>query len=284
MTTQTTTSGAQPQVSQTRALRYLAPREITCDPEFQFRQTGTDKAHVRALSQTLRTVGDLDPVLVWEEVGADGQRTGRLILLDGHHRLAAYATAKGRQQGIVAALFQGDRNEATAEAVQANTRENLPLSPQERADAAWRLVRLPGRRLTVPRVARAAGVGKATVDRMRQRWAAMQAAGTKATGEWWRDLRDTLPDMKDRPEMTDEEREAVIAKLVTDIKSAFDRMPWRDEQIAAEALQRAVGTRKLRTMTEYLFSPRDEFDGEEATGTYWETLKEPETDTTGQDF
>ena len=284
MTILSTTSGAQPQVSQTRALRYLTPREITCDPAFKFRQTGTDKAHVRGLSQTLRTVGDLDPVLVWEEVGSDGLRTGRLILLDGHHRLAAYATAKGRQKGIVAVLFQGDRNEATLKAVEANTRENLPLSPKERMDAAWRLVRLPGRRITVLRVARAAGVGAATVDRMRKRWAVMQAAGTKVTGEWRHDLRDTQPDMKDQPEMTDEEREASIAKLATSITTAFERMPWRDEEIAAEALLRALGTRKLRTMTEYLFSPRDEFDGDDPTGTYWETQKEPETDTTGQDF
>lgn len=284
MTTQTTISGAQPQVSQTRALRYLAPCEITCDPAYQFRQLGTDKAHVRGLAQTLRTVGDLDPVLVWEEVGADGLRTGRLILLDGHHRLAAYAIAKSRQLGIVAALFQGDRSEAMLEAVKANTRENLPLSPKERMDAAWRLVRLPGRRITVLSVARAAGVGSATVDRMRKRWATMEAAGTKVTGEWWHDQRDTPPDMKDQPEMTNEEREASIAKLAISITTAFDRMPWRDEEIAAEALHRAVGTRKLRTMTEYLFSPSDEFDGDDTTGTYWETQKEPETDTTGQDF
>lgn len=84
--------------------------------------------------------------------------------------------------------------------------------------------------------------------------------------------------------MTNKEREAAISKLVMDIKSALGKMPWRDEQLAAEALQRAVGTYKLRTMTEYLFSPRDEFDEEFAEGTFWETPKEAETDTTAQDF
>jgi len=260
------------------------PREITLDPAFQFRQTGTDKAHVRGLAQTLRTVGDLDPVLVWEEVGADGMPTGRLVLLDGHHRLAAYATANGKLQGIVAVVFQGDRTEAMLEAVRANTRESLPLTKRERMDASWRLVRLPGRRITVPAVAGAAGVGPATVDRMRKRWAVMQASGTKVTGEWWHDQRDTPPDMKDQPEMTNQEREAAIAKLVSEIKTALGKMPWRDEQIAAEALERAVGTYKLRTMTEYLFGQRDEIESEDTTGTFWETPKEPETDTAGQDF
>ena len=284
MTTQTPIGGAQPQVSLTRAVRYISPREITLDTLFQFRQTGTDKAHVRGLTQTLRAVGGLDPILVWEEVGPDGLPTGRLILLDGHHRLAAYATAKGSQKGIVAVVFRGDRTEAMLQAVKANTRESLPLTQRERMDAAWRLVRLPGRRITVPSVAQAAGVGTATVDRMRKRWAVIQAAGTNPTGEWWRDQQDNLPDMGGRPEMTDQEREAAIAKLVTDIKSALGKMPWRDEQIAAEALERAVGTYKLRTMTEYLFSPRDEFDGEDSPGTYWEPVKEPEAVAAGQCF
>jgi len=264
--------------------RYLLPREITLDPNFQFRQTGTDKGHVRGLAQTLRTVGDLDPVLIWEEVSSDGLPTGRLVLLDGHHRLAANATVKGKQKGIVAVVFKGDLTEAMLEAVKANTRESLPLTKRERMDAAWRLVRLPERRITVPAVARAAGVGAATVDRMRKRWTVMLAAGTKVTGDWWHDQRDTAPDMAVQPEMTDAEREAAIARLVTEIKSALGKMPWKDEQIAAEALERAVGTYKLRIMTEYLFGQHDEFESEDTTATYWETLKEHETDTAGQDF
>ena len=67
------TSGAQPNLSQTRTPRFLMPRDIATDAAFQFRQMGTDKAHAKSLAQTLRTVGDLDPVLVWQEVNADGQ-------------------------------------------------------------------------------------------------------------------------------------------------------------------------------------------------------------------
>lgn len=144
---------------------------------------GIDKGHVRGLAQTLRTVGDLDPVLVWREADNAGQPTGRHILLDGRHRLAAYATAKRGREGVPAAVLTGDRAEAMLAAVRANSREHLPLTKSERMDAAWRLVRLPGKRLTVPTVARAAGVAPRTVDNMRKRWSVMQAAGKDATGQ-----------------------------------------------------------------------------------------------------
>ena len=278
MTNPKTASGAQPQMSQTRALRYLLSTEITRDDAFQFRQSGTDKAHIRGLAQTLRTVGDLDPVLVWQEVDDDGNLTERSILLDGLHRLAAYATAKGNRHAVPVVIFQGDRTAAMLEAVKANTRESLPLTKGERTDAAWRLVRLPGKRLSVPTVAKAAGVGAATVDRMRKRWAIMQAAKKEAHGAWWRDRQDELPEMEDRPEMTDAQRNAAISQLAGRIKEAMGRMPWQDQEIAAEALQRAIGTYKLRSMTEWLFT-EDEFANDNESGTFGGTLQEAATDT-----
>ena len=199
----TPTSGAQLHEGQTRTHRLLLPREIATDAAFQFRQQGTDTAHAKSLAQTLRTVGDLDPILVWQEADADGQPTGRLVLLDGHHRLAAYATAKGHRGAVPAVVLMGDRTGAMLAAVKANSRESLPLTKNERMDAAWRLVRLPSKRLTVPAVAEAAGVAPRTVDNMRKRWKAVEAAGKEVTGHWWRDRLDELPEMKDRPEMTD---------------------------------------------------------------------------------
>lgn len=277
------TSGAQPNLSQTRTPRFLMPRDIATDAAFQFRQMGTDKAHAKSLAQTLRTVGDLDPVLVWQEVNADGQPTGRLILLDGHHRLAAYATLKGHREAVPAVVLKGDRAGAMLAAVQANTRDSLPLTKNERMDAAWRLVRLPGKRLTVPTVAKAAGVGAATVDRMRKRWVEMQAQSKEASGQWWRDRNDELPEMKDRPEMTDAERSAAIEQLAGAINKAMGKMPWQDQNLAAEALLRAIGTYKLRTMADYLFGNDDEF-AEAERGTFAGTVLAPEEDTAGQDF
>jgi hypothetical protein len=281
--TTTQPSGAQPQESQTRTRRFLLPREITIDPDFQFRQLGIDKGHVRGLAQTLRSAGNLDPILVWQEVDTSGQLTGRIVLLDGHQRLAAYATAKGHRGAIPAVVLKGDRAEAMFAAVGANSRESLPLTKSERMDAAWRLVRLPSKRVTVMSVAKAAGVAPRTVDNMRKRWKALEAAGKEITGYWWRDRQDELPEMKDRPEMTDAERTAAVELLAGTLIKALDRMPWKDERIAAEALQRAVGIPKLRSMTEYLFGEADEF-AEEQTGLFADTFRHPEDATEGQDF
>lgn len=239
--------------------RHLLPREVTQDPTFQFRHMGNDKAHVRGLAQTLRSTGSLDPILVWAEQDDNGKATGRLVLLDGGHRLDAYRTAKGRREGIPARVLNGDREEAMVAAVQANSRESLSLTKQEKMDAAWRLVRLPGKRLTVPTVAAAAGIAPRSVDYMRKRWAAMGEAGREASGQWWRDRQDGPPEIEDSPQMTDEERQAAVAKLAEGIKTAFKKMPWKDEDLAAEALMLALGNRKLRSMAEYLFAS-DEFD------------------------
>lgn len=276
--------GAQPILSQTRTQRFLRPSEITVDATFQFRQMGNDKAHVRGLSQTLRTVGDLDPVLIWQERDTNDQLTGRLILLDGRHRLAAYATAKGNRHGVPAVVIDGDRTAAMLAAVRANTRDSLPLTKSERMDAAWRLVRLPGKRVSVPTVAKSSGVGAATVDRMRKRWLELQAASKDASGAWWRDRQDELPDMEDHTEMTDAARKAIIEQLAKSIREAVGTTPWKDEDLVAEALLYALGRRKLQTMAEYLFGDSsDEFAGTEDGGLP-PVVQYAETDAGGQDF
>ncbi len=283
-TTSTTTCGAQPSESQTRPRRFLLPREISTDAAFQFRHMGIDKAHVKGLAQTLRTVGDLEPILVWQEVRADGQVTGRLVLLDGQHRLAAYATAKGSQEAVPVTILTGGQQVAMLAAVRANTRDSLPLTKTERVDAAWRLVRLPGKRLTVLAIAKAAGVGSTTVDRMRKRWAVMLAQTKEATGEWWRDQHDEIPARKERPEMSDEERRAAIGQIAERIREAIGKLPWQDEHLAAEALECALGVHKLRSMAEYLYADEEDEFAEDQTGTFAGTVKVAETAVECRDF
>ncbi|SPF77602.1 ParB/Srx family N-terminal domain-containing protein [Pseudoprimorskyibacter insulae] len=261
--------------------RHLSPRAITSVSDFQFRHTATDKGHVRGLVQTLRATGQLDPILVWREVDALGLATGRLVLLDGHHRLAAYATFKPRED-VPATIFTGTRAAAMVAAVEANSRERLPLTKSERMDAAWRLVRLPGERLKVKTVAGATGVGTRSVDNMRKRWKTMLADRKEATGEWWRDRQDVLPAMNARPELSESERQACIEKYSERVREAFGKMPWQDEEVTAEALQLAFGTSKLRSMVEWLFSP-DEFDMPEF-GAFMDDLHEPDLDDDNYDF
>ncbi len=263
--------------TENRTQRYLLAREIAAEDAFRFRQIGIHKEHVRGLVQTLRATGDLDPVLVWQEVDDEGHASGRFVLLDGHHRLAAYATAKGLHERIPAVVLQGDRSAAMLEAVKANSRDTLPLTKTERTDAAWALVRLPGKRLTVKIIAAAAGVGAATVDRMRKRLKVMMAESKTPSGQWWRDSKIELPEMTDRPEMTDAERLEQIERYGKAIREALGRLPWKDEHLAAEALMLAVGRRKLLTMAEFLFGD-DEFDTDTRGGTFAEPIRAAETE------
>lgn len=69
---------------------YIDPRQITHSDDFSHRKDGQNETHVAALGKTLRATGRLDPVLLWQEITGKGEVTGRLILLDGLHRLAAY--------------------------------------------------------------------------------------------------------------------------------------------------------------------------------------------------
>ncbi len=242
--------------------RHLLLREITIDPAFQFRHGGIDKAHVKGLVQVLRTMGELDPVLVWQEKGTSEEPTGRLVLLDGSHRLAAYASAKRSRGGVPARVLNGDLEEALVAAVRANSRESLALTKNERMDAAWRLVRVPCKRLTVKTIAGAAGVAPRSVDIMRKRWTVMEAATMEPSGQWWRDRQDVLPAMDDRPEMTDKERRQRIEEVSARLREALGKLPWQDEHLAAEALLAAVGVVKLRHMTEHVFGG-DEFAEDE---------------------
>jgi len=239
-----------------RTARMLPPAEIIRDLEFSFRRDGKpDKAFTRTLAQALRTGGALDPILVWAEE-EEGIATGRFVLLDGVHRLAAYRSVRGpdgNRKPVPAVVLCGGRKGATLAALRANSRESLPLTLQERADAAWRLVRDARYSCTVPETASAAGISPRTVDSMRSRWKAMQAAGKKPSGEWWQDRQDTPPDRSQEPEMTDEQREAAKNELANALRKTM--APWinKDSQLVAESLRAAIGAHDLRSMAEYLF-------------------------------
>lgn len=248
-----------------RTARMLPPAEIIRDLDFSFRRTGKpDKAFTRTLAQALRTGGALDPILVWAEE-EDGVATGRFVLLDGVLRLAAYRSVRGpdgSRKPVPAVVLSGGRKGATLAALRANSRESLPLTMQERADAAWRLVRDARCSYTVPETASAASISPRTVDSMRRRWKAMQAAEKKATGEWWQDRQDAQPDRPQEPEMTDEQREAAKNELANALRKTLALWINRDSHLVAESLRAAIGPYDLRSMTEYLFGAGEDEEDE----------------------
>lgn len=132
---------------------------------FQWRLPGRDEAarteHILDMAKSLRdTGGPLEAILVFP-VGTV------FYVVDGHHRLAAYDTARW-DRPIPAVAFQGTFDDARIRALTANSRNKLAMSRTEKSEAAWRLVREFGHSRTVPQVVEATGVSARTIFSMRK--------------------------------------------------------------------------------------------------------------------
>ncbi|MCK0512349.1 hypothetical protein [Aromatoleum buckelii] len=106
---------------------------------FQHRERGSGQslyheAELTKALQGLRSDEDLEPITVWWSGAA-------WYCIDGHHRLKAYRSARPDRH-VPAKAFEGTLTEAYAEALRANSRTKLPMTPRERREAAWRLVML----------------------------------------------------------------------------------------------------------------------------------------------
>lgn len=102
---------------------------VVDDPRFQVRET-LDEATV----EHYRTILDqLPPIRV-------ARIDGRLVLIDGRHRVEA-ALREGRRE-LPAVIKDLDEREALREAIRANAKNGLPLTLAERKRAAVRLLKL----------------------------------------------------------------------------------------------------------------------------------------------
>lgn len=241
-------------------LTHVFPREVTILSALRGRAKGINRGHVRTLLRVLRNTGKLDPILLWSERGPDGVPTGRLVLLDGAHRLAAYRAFAPRcsNEGVPALTIEGDWTTARLKAAGGNTKEVLPLTANERSDLAWSMVRDERFTGSKAQIAAATGTSTPTVARMRTRWKQMAAAGIEASGQWWRDRHDR--NSQEPMEMIDDKkREAEIEAAQALVKQALGRWLRRDVEAIAEALQRALGSR-FKDAAEFQFGAgEDEF-------------------------
>jgi hypothetical protein len=242
-------------------LRYVLPREVSLVTALRGRAKGINRGHVRALARVLRNTGKLDPILLWNERGPEGEPTGRLVLLDGAHRLAAYRTTEPRfhNQGVPAIVMDGDWTTARLKAAGGNTKETLPLTANERADLAWSMVRDPMFTGSKVQIAGATGVSAPTVARMRSRWKRMQETAQEASGHWWRDRHDSNTGQETAPMIDHAKREADIETAKALVQQALGRWLRTDVEAIAETLERALGSR-FKDAAEFQFGAgEDEF-------------------------
>jgi ParB-like chromosome segregation protein Spo0J len=100
----------------------------------------------------------LDPILV-TPVGSN------FYVVDGHHRLQAYLTAKWKQP-VPVSYFDGNVLEAEQEALRLNCKNKLPMTDADKFEAAWRLVKDDVTGLTQKAIADATTISLRTISTM----------------------------------------------------------------------------------------------------------------------
>jgi ParB-like nuclease domain len=124
-----------------------------------FQPRGEHEKHVKDLADALKIHGELEPLTVaW---------TGkRVILIEGHHRYTAYWRKGRADKPVPVRWFKGSIKDAVALARSENSKAKLPMTTQERQNAAWLMVRLGD--YTRPEIIAAAGVSDGQIGTMRR--------------------------------------------------------------------------------------------------------------------
>lgn len=121
----------------------LPPRSFkVADQVFQWRlreeNLRDDEKHTEELTRIVREhQRPLEPILV-TVIGSG------FYVVDGHHRLEAYKAANW-QKFIPVSYFEGDVRQAQLEAFRLNSKNRLPMTRDDKREAAWRLLKEGGR-------------------------------------------------------------------------------------------------------------------------------------------
>ncbi|WP_284280717.1 ParB/RepB/Spo0J family partition protein, partial [Bradyrhizobium liaoningense] len=119
--------------------------------------------HIRTLATALKNQGTpLERLTVWPVAG-------RLYVLDGHHRLAAYDTVKWPKP-IPVEVFEGDLDEARLRALAGNIKDKLRMTSRQKSEVAWRITKENIGKLSAEGVADATTISRRQAFVMRRVW------------------------------------------------------------------------------------------------------------------
>lgn len=219
-------------------------RNISMKPDvFQFRHFEVDPHHVDDLAGVLDTGNMLDPLTLWKD-----PETGGLVVVDGHHRLAAYKQAGWRKK-VPALVHRCGIEQARLMALRENGKTRLPLTKDERMDAAWALVCLSLPEYSRRVIRETTGVSDGTVATMRRTRDALVKRDPDGDlpRQWWQALA-TLKD-KEQRDYTEDEREAMIeaktAQLDEKIGSDLGFMAAKQVEAACAVVAKRLGRKGL---------------------------------------
>ena len=174
----------------------------------------------------------LDPLTVWW--GGD-----RYYVIDGHMRLEAYRR-KSVTNGIPVVIFEGTLDEAMAQSAALNSKNQLPMTREDRMNFAWRLTLVSD--LSKEKILRACGVGNGSVGNMRKAKQVLEETGRSLEdlcGMPWDDARKEAEgqEIKKAIDM-DAAREKQAERMAIVIARATGDRPFKDPDLFASAIAR----------------------------------------------
>jgi hypothetical protein len=235
---------------------------VVAERVFQWRLLDTDVAnreeHILGMATAIADSGKpLDAILVLP-VG------GKFYVIDGHHRLAAYDTAKWSRD-IPARAFGGTLNQARLEALRLNSRNKLSMTKEDKQEAAWKLVKLQDGS-SKEQIHEWTTVSTSNVGNMRRVLKKLQGlergedAIPIADLTWRRALREDWATVEGGKEWeADEWKEREANKIVEALmKANIGFMLKKQPEITAMALERLDGNLAEALMAEWLHRPENE--------------------------
>ena len=209
---------------------------------FQPRDMNTDVVNRDRHIQTLITAiynspqNRLEPVTVWWS----GQRW---VLVDGHHRLAAYREVKKqgkikRLPPIPVEVLEGNYLVAIAESKDRNSRDKRPMSREDKSNSAWQMVAIDKPEYSKRLIARACGVSVPTVGRMRKQLSSFK----EAYPDHWKELAlncswGRAQMLEKEPSSGEELANEMVQQWARRLSKTFGTKPCNQPDIFWEALE-----------------------------------------------
>jgi hypothetical protein len=236
------------------------------DRELCLRRSPISPLHVTALVKAIRSGCRLPPLLVWREQDDAQNATGRLVLIDGWHRLKALRRINKNLTAVEATIIAGTKAEALLAAVAENSRDMLPLCQAERMDAAWKIVRADSGTASKRNIAIACSVSPRTVAAMRKKWRTWpvedgedgHSEPVEVTGRWARDQHAGTQEVPWEP-MNDRERDKLVETFGEELRDVLKKLPKYHDDVLGDALKYALGDRRLREIMDYLVGSDDDW-------------------------
>lgn len=199
--------------------------------------------HIYNLATDLRNQGTpLERLTVWP-VG------DRFYVIDGHHRLGAYDTAKWKKD-IPVEVFTGTLDQARLRAMAGNVKDKLRMTAAQKSAAAWTITKENIGDLTADQVAETTSIGRRTAFAMKQVWKELnertdlsEDQREKLHGMTWKQARDFRDGIRDDDDFDQDEWKAkkadAIVKLIRDHNVEVSLL--QDPEVTALALQMLNG-------------------------------------------